>query len=183
MEGIGSKIRQLRKEKGLTLNEVAEKTGLSQGFLSQLERSKSSVTLQSISKISDALEVSRTYFFENDTREDSDTSETATERNVNLQRSNFFYQSLKGNITNPIFEPMLAVLLPDENRVQPSNHSGQEFVYVLEGELTLIIEDETRVLKVGDNFHITSSMAHTWFNNTKDVVKLIYVFSNVQTYY
>lgn len=178
MDGIGSKIRKARKSKKLTLNELSDLTGLSQGFLSQVERSKSSVTLQSLSKISDALQISRSYFFdeidENPKKDEINSFTTTT----NYHSTNFFYQSLIGDITNPAFEPMIAVLLSEEKKPSPSSHSGQEFVYVLSGELTLILENNEKILYEGDSFHIESNISHTWFNATKNVTKLIYVHSN-----
>jgi transcriptional regulator with XRE-family HTH domain len=180
MSSIGNKIREVRKKNGLTLNELAELTGLSQGFLSQVERSKSSITLQSLSKISDALEVSRSYFFEDVEDEENHSTGVSSKIAINNEHDiNFFYKSLAGNIDQPIFEPMLAVLLPEERKPSASSHYGEEFAYVLEGELTLIIEDEELTLSEGKSFHISSSTPHTWFNNTDSVVKLLYIHANM----
>ena len=79
---------------------------------------------------------------------------------------------------NPLFEPMLVILLQNEEMEKPSSHSGQEFVYVMEGTLTLVIEDETTILEAGNSFHIDSSIPHTWFNASKDPVKLLYVYAD-----
>lgn len=60
---IGAKIKSLRKERKLTLKQIADQTNLSISFLSQVERSKSSITLESLKKISEALGVNPSYFF------------------------------------------------------------------------------------------------------------------------
>lgn len=179
MDDIGKKIKDLRIEKRLTLKDVADKTGLSASFLSQVERSKSSITLQSLSKISDALDVSRSYFFA-DEQDASEIFRSKTEHNLNFHKSNFVYQSLLGNVSNPIFEPMLVVLLPNEESVSTSTHRGQEFVYVLEGTLTVLIGDEETEIEPGDSFHIDSTTPHTWFNKTPHHVKLLYVYSRYE---
>ncbi|WP_126429080.1 helix-turn-helix domain-containing protein [Brevibacillus marinus] len=179
---IGKLLRDLRRKKGLTLKELAEKTGLSISFLSQVENSKCSITLQSLSKISDALEVSRSYFFP----DSSYTEKKSTKGEINLNQSNFIYQSLSKGLSNPLFEPMLVVLFPNNKKGTQSirephslsSHNGQEFVYVLEGTLTLVHEGEEYNLEPGDSFHINSSTPHTWFNRTNDIVKLIYVYSS-----
>lgn len=176
MSEIGKMIKELRISKGLTLKEVSEKTGLSISFLSQVERSKTSVTLQSISKISDALDVSRSYFFTEEKRQ-NEITDTKKEIEFNFHKSNFVYQSLSGNIPNPIFEPMLVVLLPNNESVTASTHSGQEFVYVLEGTLTVLFGEKETELKPGYSFHIDSTRPHTWFNRTSEPVKLLYVYS------
>lgn len=176
MGDIGSKIKQLRLQKELTLKQVSEKTGLSIGFLSQVERSKSSATLQSISKISEALNVSRSYFF--DDEEDLTKNDSVEENSFKFHNTTFVYQGLSGDIKDPRFEPMLVVLLPTSEKVTASTHHGQEFVYVLEGELTVLIGDNKKTVSEGGSFHIDSSTTpHTWYNDTKTPVKLIYVYS------
>jgi len=177
MDDIGKQIKKLRLEREMTLKDVSEKTGLSIGFLSQVERGKSSITLQSISKISDALEVSRSYFFK-DEEEPTQIQQNNSEQKFKFHNSNFVYQSLSGDLNDPKFEPMLVVLLPTNTHVSSaSTHSGQEFVYVLEGRLTVIIEDQETEIETGSSFHIDSTTPHTWFNNTSDPVKLLYVYS------
>src|SRR5690625_7145470 len=91
MDDIGKQIKKLRLEREMTLKDVSEKTGLSIGFLSQVERGKSSITLQSISKISDALEVSRSYFFE-DEKEPAQIQQNRSEQKFKFHNSNFVYQ-------------------------------------------------------------------------------------------
>lgn len=176
MDDIGRLIKKLRLEREMTLKDVAEKTGLSIGFLSQVERNKSSITLQSISKISDALEVSRSYFFKDET-EPTRIKQNNRQQKFKFHNSNFVYQTLSGDLNNPTFEPMHVVLLPTTSHVSASTHSGQEFVYVLEGTLTVIIENEETDLEAGSSFHIDSTTPHTWYNNTSDPVRLLYVYS------
>lgn len=178
MNDIGKIIKKLRLKKEMTLKDVAEKTGLSIGFLSQVERGKSSITLQSISKISDALDVSRSYFF--DDKKEPEKVTKFHKQKLNFHNSNFVYQSLSGNIEQSVFEPMLVVLLPTNAHVTASTHSGQEFVYVLEGTLNVIIEDEETSLETGSSFHIDSKTPHTWYNSTSKPVRLLYVYSRLQ---
>jgi transcriptional regulator with XRE-family HTH domain len=185
-KNVGSILKQLRKEKRLTLKDLSEMTDLSTSFLSQVERSKSSITLQSLSKISDALEVSRSYFFPESNQKDTlidkadgkGTDNEDTNENFQINQANFIYQSLSSsNIANPLYEPMLVILFPNNYKNLTSTHRGQEFVYVLEGVLTVVIGDKENELVVGNSFHIDSSTPHTWFNNTDEVVKLLYVQS------
>ena len=139
-DNIGEIIKKLRLEHQLTLKEVAIRTGLSISFLSQVERGKSSITLQSLSRIAEAFNVSRSYFFNNQTTKSSIYKNKG--KDLNFKDSYFIYQSLTGNMNDPLFEPMLVILLQNEEMEKPSSHSGQEFVYVMEGTLTLVIEDD-----------------------------------------
>jgi transcriptional regulator with XRE-family HTH domain len=173
---IGEMIKDLRIQKRLTLKQLSEKTGLSSSFLSQVENSKSSITLQSLSKISEALEVSRSYFF-SENNQTNRFVRKKQENKLNFNHSNFIYQGLSGNISNPIFEPMLVVLLANNEKVNASTHKGQEFVYVLEGKLTVLIGEEETEIGPGDSFHMDSTTPHTWYNRTSEPVKLLYVYS------
>ncbi|WP_425481981.1 cupin domain-containing protein [Cytobacillus depressus] len=67
--------------------------------------------------------------------------------------------------------------MPNNQKVTSSTHKGQEFVYVLEGTLTLVHNDEEYNLESGDSFHMDSMTPHTWFNHTNEAVKLLYVYS------
>ncbi|MEH7236432.1 helix-turn-helix domain-containing protein [Bacillus sp. JJ1562] len=180
--GVGKKIRELRIQKGYTLKDVAEKTDLTSSFLSQLERSKTSVTLQSLSKISKALGVPQSYFFTqlHEKDESKQIIRHKKHQDVEIHGANFIYQSLAGDLPNQHFEPMLVILLPDEKKNhKPSTHNGQEFIYVLEGSLTVMIEEAITRLEAGDSFHIDSTTPHTWYNTTPTIVKLLYVSSNM----
>ena len=66
-DSIGKILKELRKERKLTLKDLAEQTNVSISFLSQVERGKSSVTLESLKKIADALTVNPTVFFPDST--------------------------------------------------------------------------------------------------------------------
>lgn len=181
MEDVGKKIRELRIQQGYTLKDVADKTNLTSSFLSQLERSKTSVTLQSLSKISKALGVPQSYFFthQEEQEETKQIIRHKTNQDVEIHGANFIYKSLAGDLPKKYFEPMLVILLPEEkDHHKPSTHSGQEFIYVLEGSLTVMIEDSVTCLEAGDSFHIDSTTSHTWYNTTSKIVKLLYVSSN-----
>lgn len=180
MSDIGNMIRDLRIDKRLTLKDVSKRTDLSISFLSQVERSKSSVTLQSLSRIADALGVSRSYFF---TKKPENTSirKQQGKNELDFRNTDFIYNGLTGNMENPVFEPMLVVLLPGESDKTVSAHRGEEFVYVLSGTLTVQLNDNITELEPGDSFHIKSTIPHTWYNETDNVVKLIYVYSPLNT--
>ncbi|EWH21095.1 DNA-binding protein [Bacillus haynesii] len=175
----GSRLRELNKKapqkrKKMTLKEVSEKTGLSISFLSQVERSLCSSTLLSLRKISEALGVSPSYFFPDTIRADKDMIRRAADRRVE-QKTSFTYSDLSGNVPNPLFVPILVTLLPGDKKGTPFSHEGQEFIYVIEGTLTIIFDDIEYDLSPGDSIHIDSSRPHNWFNKTDKPVQFIFV--------
>lgn len=177
MNDIGVKIKSLRKERKLTLKQIADHTNLSISFLSQVERSKSSITLESLKKISEALGVNPSYFFSESDRK----AETTVMRNINsitnTLQNPFFYKDLSGNIENPLFNPILVMLNPGANREDSYSHSGQEFLYVLEGTLTILIDKEEYELNPFDCIFLDSTTPHNWINKTNSIVKFLCISS------
>lgn len=169
---LGHLIKEKRKERGLTLKEVAEKTGFSISFLSQLERGKSSATLQSLKTISRALQVSPGIFFEE--------AEKSTDRQEKLDQlvetgQAFTYEDLAGAIERPAFNPLRITLQPGDDGGELFTHDGQEFLYVLEGELIVKIESETFVLKPNESMMFDTSRPHYWYNFTDEIVTFLCV--------
>ena len=105
---IGKLLERFTSEKRLTLKELAQKSGLSISFFPKSRILKSSSPLQSLSKIADALEVSRSYFFPEATPPKKALF-GKTQKVSTFNQSNFVYQSLSNEIPNPLFEPMLVV--------------------------------------------------------------------------
>lgn len=172
MKEVGSRIKALRKKKKMTLKNIADETGYSISFLSQLERGKSSATLESLKKISLALGVNPGYFFENDEEETKVVKRSVLEKE-RMDSHNIFYQDLKGSMENPAFYPTLVVLKPNQNEGNLIQHPGQEFLFVLKGELTVQIEDDTYVLNPLDSMMFDSSKKHYWYNfSDEDVIFL-----------
>lgn len=172
-EKLGVKMRELRKQKKITLKEVSEKTGLSISFLSQLENSKTSATLESLKKISEALGVNPSYFFSQKDHHSRSIITRSEENSSSLKRSKFIYSDLTGNMENPLFLPNLIILNPGDNRGNNFTHKGQEFLYVLEGSLTLLLNEEEHILFPNDSIFINATSPHYWLNKTNKPVKFL----------
>lgn len=173
-ETLGANIKALRKKNKMTLKTLASKTGFSISFLSQLERGKSSATLESLKKISLALGVNPGYFFDEADEEERIVRRGALETEQ-MEKHNIYYKSLAKSIENPAFSPLLVVLKPDQNEGNLIQHSGQEFLYVLEGQLTVQVDKETYVLNPSDSIMFDSRKEHYWYNYTEEDVKFLCV--------
>jgi transcriptional regulator with XRE-family HTH domain len=174
---IGKRIKAIRLKKKMTLKQVAEKTELSISFLSQVERSQSSITLTSLKKVAEALGVSAAHLFPPDDIQKASIIRQGSRKQLQFHQSSFIYTNLSGDLSNPIFEPILATLLPGEKKASPLSHQGQEFGYVLEGVLTILLEHEQYELYPGDSIHIDSTTPHNWINLTNNPVKVLWVIS------
>ncbi|BDH62949.1 DNA-binding protein [Lysinibacillus sp. PLM2] len=160
---IGEQLRSLRKTQKMTLKTLSEKTGVSISFLSQVERNKCNVTLESLRKISDALNVNPSIFFAN-SKHDSSSSNFP-----------FFYEDLSMKMKGASFHPILVTLHPEENQGTEFTHFGHEFIYVLSGSLTVSIEGKIYELNKRDSIMLDSSKNHYWWNNSDTDVQFLLV--------
>lgn len=175
MEELGTKVKQLRKQQKRTLKQISEETGLSISFLSQLEHAKTSATLESVKKISESLNVNPSYFFEKPHTGTKSTVVRHESVESDLQENKFIYRDLSGGMESSLFSPILIILNPGDNRGSNFSHKGQEFLYVLEGTLTIHIEGEEHVLYPHDSIFLQSSKLHYWLNKTDRTIKFLCV--------
>lgn len=173
MEAVGKHIRYLRKERAWSLEQLSQRTGLSVSFISQVERSQTSVSISSLKVIADALEEPIQNFF-------PVPEEISSIVHIGDVKWLQFEDSIHyGLLSNPLKAKNLEALLveypPHYKGPPPFSHDGEEFGYILEGTLTLIVQNKTYELKKGESFHIISQVPHTE-KNTGDVpVKILYV--------
>jgi transcriptional regulator with XRE-family HTH domain len=164
---VGEKIRALREQKGLSLQEMAERTGYSSALLSQIENHLISPPLGAMIKIAKALAVRVGAFFGEDPREPF----TIVRKNERRLASRFAskegvsygysYESLGFDKKDRQMEPFLVTLEPALIKSEKlSAHEGEEFIFILEGEMEAILGDHKDVLYPGDCIYYDSSIPH-----------------------
>lgn len=176
-ENVGKKIKDLRTNQNLTLKDLSAKTSLSIGFLSQLERGLTTIAIDSLSNIAKALQVNLSYFIE-EAKPNEKIVLRSYEREVfQLENNQFIHYHLTNDIENKCLLPRLIEILPTNSKepVVGYAHEGEEFVYVLEGILTLFIGEEEKELFPGDSAHYSSKGDHNWANYTNKTVKILTV--------
>lgn len=174
---IGRKIKELRTEKELTLRDLGEKTGFSIGFLSQLERGLTTIAVDSLQVLADVLEVDLTHFFVASKKRESNILRSYERELLSKNEQGFIDYSLSSNVSDKGLFPRLIEIYPNhmDEDTESYRHQGEEFIYILEGILTIYIEGQRHELYPGDTVHINSSLAHNWNNYTNKIVKLIAV--------
>ena len=174
---IGNKIKELRTNKKMTLRELSEGTGLSIGFLSQLERGLTSIATDSLMKIAEALDVDLNYFFANPKRKNRVVLRSYEKEVFKIDSSTFINYNLTTNNSDKFMLPRLIEILPNntEENISQYKHDGEEFIYVLEGTLTLCVDNDQYELYPGDSAHYKSDIMHNYSNYTNKIVKIILV--------
>jgi transcriptional regulator with XRE-family HTH domain len=176
---LGKKIREIRSSRGMTLKTLADRTGFSISFLSQLERGKSSATLESLKKISIAFGVNPSYFFNDDGTDDNQPSNL----DQRMDEHKIYYKDLGTMVTHRDFAPLLVVLKPGQTEGNLITHKGQEFLYIIEGTLTVRLDNELYELGPTESFMLDSTRPHYWYNYADNDVKFLCVSSEVKNNY
>jgi len=180
MEDYGSRIKQERDKNNLTLKDLSEKCNLSVAFLSQIERGLASPAISSLKSIANALGLELSDFFDVPSIKQK-KNEIITKSYDHIpfvtRHTNYIYSELSKEIEGRKLEIMHEIILPGKEENYPANysHEGEEFIYVLEGVMTLLYDDKEYELYPGDSAHYLANVSHTWRNYSNKVVKLISV--------
>jgi transcriptional regulator with XRE-family HTH domain len=163
---IGAKLRALRLKKKMGLVELGGHTGLSPAMLSKIERGRLFPTLPTLLRIALVFSVGLDYFFA-DTREQPLFAVVRKADRVRLPErpeeagSAYHFESLDYPAVERRFNSYLAEFLPaPDAKVRKHAHPGVEFIYVLEGKLSVHVEDEEHVLAEGDSVYFDCSVLH-----------------------
>lgn len=161
IEMIGSKIRSIRKEKGFTLENMATKTGLSKGLLSQVERGISQPSLDSLWKITKALESSMVHFFEEIDQKHVHLIRKHKRRQLIFPESTGSVSLLSASGNTKL--AMLEVRLQPGETVRDSfvQTEGEECLTVIQGSVLVRVGEEEYLLEKGDSMCLASAQYHS----------------------
>src|SRR5580658_5396097 len=157
---IGGHLRQLRARRRLSLAQVAKAVGVSVGFLSALERSQMSGSVGTLRKLARFYKTNILDFF--DATGASSRQVRPSQRKV-LQAGPGVQMELLA-WGNTVMEPHLFRVAPEAGSGDSYTHEGEEFLYVLRGQLAITLEKEEYRLKAGDSFYFESATPHHWKN-------------------
>jgi quercetin dioxygenase-like cupin family protein len=208
---IGHNLRSFRKELGLSLRALSERSGLSIGFLSQLERGLSSIGLTTLRDLAATLDREIVDFFDETDLDASETPEDgasgqadagsavirtspASAKTPNPLVDRYFtltrasgehtaeyisgkrtYRMLSQRASGLALEPMLTSIAPGGVIGEMEAHTGEEFAYVLHGELSYTVDGVEYRLRAGDSLHLLSSIPHSLYNDTDETVVVVSV--------
>lgn len=173
---IADKIKELRRDKGYTLKDLADKTDLSISFLSQVENGSSSLAITSLKKLADAFSVPMTYFFQ-DMAAHSYHVKGEEQKSFKMENLPSEFIRVSGDFSGRVLESMIVTIPGGQKHGHKYSHPGEEFAYVLEGVLIVEIEDEQYLVQAGDSIHYPSLLSHQWTNPLSTSVKILSVIT------
>lgn len=163
-------LREYRKKKKITISDLAEKTGLSTGYISQLERGLVEPSLASLRKIADVLEVSLFSLLEEKPSDTIIVMKSEDQLILQNKEKTILYELLTPLPTDSFVPKSLIIKFTLQPHAQLSNqvlsHPSEELVTMLCGDMVLSIGDETVTLHPGDSGVIRKDLPHNFYNET-----------------
>lgn len=176
MDHLYRKIKDLRNSNNITLKKLSEQTGLSISFLSQIEQGSTSLAITSLKKIADAFGVSISHFF-SDIDNYNYSVKINDQKPFTVEGSNIIHTRLSGKFENRKLETMTVILPPNKDFYEKFNHPGEEFYYVLKGEVIFSINGNEYHLFEGESIHFPSNLTHQWKNPSSYNTKMLSILT------
>jgi len=183
VSSIGSKISRLRKQKDLSLNQLAEKAGVSVTTIHKLERNEMTPTVTVLMKIADALEEKVGFFL----GEDTGDLEYIENVEYTAQKNGKVFRNASGDtqikyLAFRLREGKLLSLLTHlktgtKSADKPQSHPGEEFIFCLEGEIKYEVNGKSYILNKGDSFHFFANLPHRWEVTGKEGTKNLWIIT------
>jgi len=157
-------IKKIRKQNHLTLESLAELTGLTKGYLSKVERSQKAPPYSTLNKIAGALGIEVTSLLEKKIEPPDDTRISFQKKNdgtiikATSQLSGYDYEVLGADKPGKNMEPFIIYAPFDIKKMY--THEGEEFIYILEGELEFVYGEKKFIMEPGDNAYFDSCVPH-----------------------
>lgn len=157
---LGQMLRIRRKELGKTMKQVALEAGLTEGFISQIERGLSTPSLISLYNVANALATSVDAFLSQPPRhEHSMVSHAGKRPGYNVATKDRVYELLERGFPGAILNGCITQI-PKGYVSELTSHEGEDFIYLIEGEVLYEVDGKEYRLKAGDTLHFPSKMPH-----------------------
>ena len=171
---LGDKIKELRLQCDLTQEELANRCELSKGYISQLENDLTSPSIATLIDILSALGTSLKEFFSEEVEEKIVFSELDfIEKKTEQMTLNWLVTNAQKNS----MEPVLIALNKNSATEEDVPHEGEEFGYVLEGEIVIHLGKKKYTCKAGESFYFNSGKSHYIINTKEKTAKFLWISS------
>jgi transcriptional regulator with XRE-family HTH domain len=177
---IGARIKMLRADRGFTIEELAQRSGVSRAMISRIERGESSATAQLLNRLCGGLGITLSGLFARDEREaSSPLSRFANQATWRDPDSGYVRRRVSPASADGVLD-LVEVVLPPGATVPLDTRNlrgADQLVYVLEGELDMILGEETTSLSTGDCLHMRFDTTNTFSNSSSRPVRYLVALS------
>ncbi|MBQ3392642.1 MAG: cupin domain-containing protein [Lachnospiraceae bacterium] len=169
---IGKRIRNLRNRNGLTQQELADRTELTKGFISQLERGQVSASMVTLFDLIECLGTTPAEFFR---EEEEQIVFSENEYFEKIDEAGNSRQWIVPTAQKYQMEPLLVVLQPHAGLEEDKPHSGEEFGYLMSGRLNLYLGEKVYHVKAGESFYYPATQRHRITNPGSRPAKFLWI--------
>jgi transcriptional regulator with XRE-family HTH domain len=163
VQRLAHRIREIRLKRGMTLQEVAASAGFSKGLLSKVETGVVSPPIATLAKLADALDIALGEFFEG-AQEDESVCYFPREKRVDgrgrLSAYNYKYEPLVSGRIRRDMQPMIITADGKTSRFKLMDHPGEQFIYMLEGEMDYVLGEKTYTIRAEDCLYFDARKLH-----------------------
>lgn len=173
---IGEKLRRLRLANNLTMEELANRAYLTKGYISQLERDLTSPSITTLKDLLDILGEELANFFKEPSPERGvypKSGRVITSDSTDTLR----VELLVPGAQSRLMDPVVVTLSPGEKTSEEVSHEGEEFGFVLSGNIALHLDTTKHKVNKGDCFYYKASKVHCVENVGKGVARILWVVS------
>ena len=168
---IGKKIKKARTQKKVSFSTLANETGFSVDYIKDIEAGKETPPVGALLQISRALEIDSGFFLRKQESTLKKRVKAYTERT-----ENYAYTTLTPGAENKHLKAFRVIVDPlKDHKGIGYQHEGEEFVYVLEGKIEIVVGENINKLKKGESLHFNSGIRHTLRNAGEEKAELIVV--------
>lgn len=169
---VGSLIRARRRQLQQTLQTLSEASGVSVGYLSQVERDHATPSLGTLAQIARALDVGIEYFIATPSTEDALTRAGGRSK-FSVDGSSIIYERIGTEFPGSLLSSFI-LTIPPGYRSETVSHEGEEIIFILEGKVKQSLDNTEITLGVGDSLHFRGNSPHAWWNDTDKPVRLLW---------
>ena len=166
---IGSRLKELRKTKGMSISELAERSGVSTGLISQIERDLVVPSVVNLYRVARALDADVNYFFETGNSREARITRRGDHKRMITEQGHGIYELFTSSRQGDILDLIRVTLKGGESYSREMvTHEGEECGFVLKGTLTLLLDGKEYRLYEGDSVYFRSTIPHKYLNNDQE---------------
>lgn len=172
---LGTSVRYLREQKGMSLRALAERTDFSASFLSQIENGQCSPSISSMEKIANALGVTLGQFFLSANQQVVNVVRASDRPHMPLDWSRAEIASLGAHSNGSQFRASMLTIQPGGITKNSAPPSSDEFAMVFEGRVILKLHDSEQILERGDSVTVAAGATRQWRNESGALSEILIV--------
>ncbi len=170
---VGNLLRVVREDYGLSQRGLSRRCSVSNATISQIESGQLNPTVSMLKRVLTGFPMSLSEFFTYELGNDEQVFFTARDM-ITLSRDGVNYRQIGGRLLGRSIQFLVEEYAPKSNTGRVAlRHDGEECGIVLEGKLTVTVDEQTRVLSAGEAYYFKSSLPHSFKNDGEDLCKVV----------